>query len=68
MKRGTGILAAQALGVHPSTVSRNKERLDVSKTAAQIEYSQVGNNFLNELNKSNDVRQSNGGNQSPTNG
>lgn len=35
MLRGSGKKAAETLGVHPSTVSRNKERGDVA-TATQI--------------------------------
>ena len=37
MKRGLGIQTARALNVHPSTVSRNKERSDVVLTAKRIE-------------------------------
>lgn len=59
MKRGTGIQTAQVLGIHPSTVSRNKERIDVMQTAANIEYSKESSNFLTQLNKTNDIQQLN---------
>jgi hypothetical protein len=56
MKRGYGILTAEALGVHPSTVSRNKERPDVVQKSIILEK-------LNDLNK-NDIQPNslNGGN------
>lgn len=49
MKRGLGKQTAAVLSVHPSTVSRNKDRVDISQTAVYIEQ-------LNTLNKTNDIQ------------
>lgn len=61
MERGAGKKAAETLGVHPSTVSRNKERTDVA-AAAQTAGCEIRANLqLNQLNGNGRVERPDGG-------
>ena len=53
MKRGLGNKTAIELNLHPSTVSRNKERLDVVQTSRKVE-------TLLTINKTNDLHSTDG--------
>ncbi len=55
MKRGAGKLTAERLNVHPSTVSRNKERADVKETATIVQYEMNARQLLTTLNNTNDL-------------
>lgn len=56
--RGSQTKAAQLLGVHPSTVSRNKQRPDIA-IATQAAGREIRNELLtNQLNR-NDVERTN---------
>ncbi len=59
MKRGAGILTAGRLNVHPSTVSRNKERPDVRETATLVQREMSARQLLTTLNKTHDVERTN---------
>ena len=51
MEHGKGVKIAEQIGVHPSTVSRNKERIDIVHTSnviTQIEQVQANTNKLNK--------------------
>lgn len=61
MKRGLGNKTAAALNIHPSTVSRNKERSDVVQMARKVE-------TLIIINKDNDIQRTNGNGQHNANG
>lgn len=51
MERGKGVKVAEKLDVHPSTVSRNKERLDVVNAVNEVTHIEnVQTNLIN-LNK-----------------
>jgi hypothetical protein len=56
MKRGLGILTAGRMGVHPSTVSRNKDREDVAAAATAVTHERAASQLLTTLNKSDDLR------------
>ena len=53
MKRGLGNKTASMLNLHPSTVSRNKERSDVVQTSRKVE-------TLLTINKTNDLLSTDG--------
>ena len=61
MKRGLGIITARVLNIHPSTVSRNKERSDVVRTSQKV-------GTLITINKSNDIQHANGNDKHNENG
>ncbi len=60
MKRGIGVQTAHVMNIHPSTVSRNKERSDVVGASKKVE-------LLTNLNK-NDIRNTDGNDRNFTDG